>query len=73
MQNGESGINDVECEEGHMSIPNGMALLPAPLVMVSLECEGRGNWNVRAIPASVANPMKGMVKMSMPRATCLRM
>ena len=41
-------------------------------MMLSGEGKDRVNWNVKAIPASVANPMKGIVKISIPRDICLR-
>lgn len=54
------------CVVSHMSIPSGTGVDPVDLLSGS----GCGNWNVRAIPASVANPMNGIVKMSMPNDIC---
>ena len=72
MQDVESGMRDVACDFDHISMPSGIALVPVSFVVVMFSSgKGPGKRKVSAMPASVAKPMNGMVKMSIPKDTCL--
>lgn len=57
------------CVGIHMSTPRGTTAVPLSIGMSVSPGRGRGKRNVSAIPASVAKPRNGMVKISIPSDT----
>ena len=65
MQFSASGVSEVEWLGDHMSVPNGFGdrEWESWVPVFSSRRSGAGNEKSRAIPASVAAVMKGMVRM----------